>query len=142
MWSGAFIAGKFAVQEFPPFALTFLRFLFALPLIFGLLYWREPGNLAPRSGQWRPLVVLGLIGTFGYHALFFIALNHTTAINSALIGAMNPMITMLLAALFFQEGLSVKQVYWCVPHRQLYQFSTRLYHCPVSGLFGRIGDGA
>lgn len=109
-WSGAFITGKIAVQEFPPFALTFLRFFFALPLIFWLLYLREPGNLAPRGGQWRPLILLGLIGTFGYHALFFIALNHTTAINSSLIGAMNPMITTLLAALFFQEGLSVQQV--------------------------------
>lgn len=105
-WSGAFITGKIAVGAFPPFALTFFRFLFALPFIFGILYFREPGNLIPRGKQWVPLIVLGFIGTFCYHSLFFTSLKYTTAINSSLIGAMNPMVTALLAVLFFGEKLT------------------------------------
>ena len=33
-WSGAFITGKFAVREFPPFGLTFFRFFLALAFVF------------------------------------------------------------------------------------------------------------
>lgn len=105
-WSGAFITGKIAIGEFPPFALTFFRFLFALPLIFLILYLKEPKNFLPRKSQWPALILLGFIGTFCYHALFFTSLEYTTAINSSLIGAMNPMVTTLLAALFFSERLT------------------------------------
>ncbi|WP_088228335.1 DMT family transporter [Desulfosporosinus sp. FKB] len=105
-WSGAFITGKIAVGEFPPFALTFFRFLFALPFIFAILYLREPGNRIPRGKQWLPLLLLGFIGTFCYHSLFFTSLKYTSAINSSLIGAMNPIVTTFLAVLFFAERLT------------------------------------
>ena len=110
-WSGAFITGKIAVGEFPPFALTFFRFFFALPFIFAILYLREPSNLIPRGRQWLPLIFLGFIGTFCYHSLFFTSLKYTTAMNSSLIGAMNPMVTTLLAAMFFSERLTPWRVF-------------------------------
>jgi len=111
LWSGAFITGKFSVQEFPPFALTFFRFLFALPFIFTILFLKEPKNLLPHGKQWPALLCLGFIGTFCYHALFFSSLSHTTAINSSLIGAINPMVTALLAATFFGERLTPRSIF-------------------------------
>ncbi|MCO5387187.1 DMT family transporter [Desulfosporosinus sp.] len=111
LWSGAFITGKFSVQEFPPFALTFFRFLFALPFIFTILYLKEPKNLFPHGKQWRALLLLGFVGTFCYHVLFFTSLKYTTAINSSLIGAINPMVTTLLAAMFFGERLTPLRVF-------------------------------
>lgn len=110
-WSGAFITGKIAVGEFPPFTLTFFRFFFALPFIFAIFYLREPNNLIPRGRQWLPLIFLGFIGTFCYHSLFFTSLKYTTAMNSSLIGAMNPMVTTLLAAMFFGERLTPWRVF-------------------------------
>lgn len=109
-WSGAFITGKIAVVEFPPFALTFFRFLFALPFIFFLLYNREKEKWLPKGRQWIPLMVLGIVGTFFYHVLFFSALRYTTAINSSLIGATNPVLTTLMAVLFFNENLTPKRL--------------------------------
>jgi drug/metabolite transporter (DMT)-like permease len=105
-WSGAFITGKIAIAEFPPFSLSFFRFLFALPFIFLIFYRIEPSKLWPSKRQWWPLIILGVVGTFGYHALFFTCLKYTTAINSSLIGATNPMMTALLAAVFFHEHLT------------------------------------
>ncbi|KJR45559.1 Permease of the drug/metabolite transporter (DMT) superfamily [Desulfosporosinus sp. I2] len=111
LWSGAFITGKFSVQEFPPFSLTFFRFLFALPFIFTILYVKEPRNLFPRGKQWPALIILGFVGTFCYHALFFTSLNYTTAINSSLIGATNPMVTTLLATMFMGERLTPLRIF-------------------------------
>lgn len=105
-WSGAFITGKIAISQFTPFTLTFLRFLIALPFIFLILYKRQPEMIIPEKEQWKPLILLGVIGIFGYHALFFFCLKYTTAINSSLIGATNPMLTTLLAAAFFREKIT------------------------------------
>jgi drug/metabolite transporter (DMT)-like permease len=109
-WSGAFVTGKLAVREFPAFALTFFRFLFALPFIFTILYSRQPQEWVPKREMWRPLLILGILGTFLYHALFFSCLKYTTAINSSLIGSTNPMVTTLLAVLFFGEKMSLIRV--------------------------------
>lgn len=105
-WSGAFITGKIATPQFSPIALTFFRFLFALPFIFIILYRYQPRNWLPQKRQWVPLIFLGILGTFFYHAFFFSALKYTTAINSSLIGATNPMVTAFLAILFFHERVT------------------------------------
>lgn len=105
-WAGAFIAGKMATVVFEPFTLTFLRFLFALPFIFLLLRIKQPNEMKPSKEQISPLIILGIVGTLGYHFFFFLALTHTTAINSSLIGATNPMVTTVLAVIFFKEKIS------------------------------------
>jgi drug/metabolite transporter (DMT)-like permease len=100
--SGAYIAGKLAVVQFPPLALTFYRFLFALPLIFIVLYINQPDSWLPKRHEIPYMVLLGAIGIFAYHALFFSALKHTTAINSSLVAATNPILVALLS--FFVLG--------------------------------------
>lgn len=104
-WAGAFVAGKMAVFVFQPLTLTFLRFSLALPFIFSLLWLRERKKMAPSKQQIVPLIILGTIGTLGYHFFFFLSLQSTTAINSSLIGSTNPIITTLLAVIFFKERL-------------------------------------
>lgn len=106
-WSGAFVAGKLSVQEFPPVSLTFFRFIIALPFIFFILKRQQPGNWAPARAQWPPLIFLGIIGTFLYHVLFFSCLKYTTATNSAIIGSALPMITTLITVLFLHEKTSL-----------------------------------
>lgn len=109
-WSGAFITGKLAIREFPAFSLTFFRFALALPVIFIMLYLRQPDDWKPKKKQWLPLIILGLTGTFSYHVLFFSCLKYTTAINSSLIGSTNPMVTTILAIIFYHEKVTSKRV--------------------------------
>ena len=109
-WSGAFITGKFAVREFPPFGLTFFRFFLALPFVFLIMYRQQPGDWLPRRDEWRPFILLGIVGTFGYHAFFFACLQYTTAINASLIGAVNPIITALLAAIFLGDKIGMTRL--------------------------------
>jgi len=108
-WAGAFIAGKIGVQEIPPFSLAFFRFLFATGIIFSIMV-RYEKNWKLKKKDWIPVILLGIIGMFGYHALFFTALKYTTAINSSMIAATNPLITSILAALFLKEVLGWKRL--------------------------------
>ncbi|WP_242837268.1 DMT family transporter [Alkaliphilus transvaalensis] len=109
-WAGAFIGGKLAVEEFPPFALTFLRFFFASILIFFVMVKYEKKDWRLKKEDYPTMVFLGLVGMVGYHILFFIALKHTTAVNASMIAAINPLVTTLLAVVFLKEGLTISKV--------------------------------
>lgn len=108
-WSGAFIAAKFSVSEFPPFTLTFLRFSIASIVISQILPIMEK-NWKIKWKDVPILIFLGSTGMFGYHLLFFIAVKHTTVIHSSLIGTMNPIITTILAMIFLKDKISIKKI--------------------------------
>lgn len=108
-WAGAFIAGKIAVAEVPVFTVAFLRFLIATLLVFPVMMAREPGWRIEKKDL-PILMALGVVGMFGYHALFFTALKYTTAVNSSMIGATNPLMTSVLAAVFLKEAFGLKRL--------------------------------
>ena len=103
VWSGAFIAGKFAVPYIPVFTLTFLRFLIASAVLYPVMkvYNRaHPEDNFRLTKKYIPLFLFtGIVGMLGYHVLFFTALKYTTAINSSIIGAMNPIVTTVIASI-------------------------------------------
>lgn len=107
-WSGAFIAGKFAIAEFSPFTLTFFRFFLAFLFIFPVLIIKEK-NWKISKQDIPKFLVLGSTGMFGYHLFFFLALKYTSVINSSLIGTLNPIITTLLAITFLKDRVSLKK---------------------------------
>ena len=102
VWSGAFIAGKFAVPYIPVFTLTFLRFLIASALLYPVMRLcirTRHENSFSLTKKHIPLFLFnGIVGMLGYHVLFFTALKYTSAINSSIIGAMNPIVTTIIAA--------------------------------------------
>jgi len=109
-WAGAFIAGKYGVQEFSPLTLTFFRFLIASVIIFIIMVKYEKKDWHLKREDWKVILFLGLVGMIGYHILFFAALKYTTSTNASIIAATNPMITSVLADFFAGEGLSGKRI--------------------------------
>lgn len=109
-WSGAFIAGKYGVQEFSPASLTFFRFLIASIIIFVIMVKYEKKDWRLKKEDWKVILYLGTVGMIGYHILFFGALKYTTSTNASIIAALNPIITSVLAASFAGEKLSGKRI--------------------------------
>jgi drug/metabolite transporter (DMT)-like permease len=109
-WSGAFIAGKYSISYIPVFTMTFIRlFIAAVIMYFVMKIMHYPYRLQKHH---IPVFLLtGTIGMFGYHILFFFCLNYTSAINSSIIGAMNPIVTVILAYVFLKQRLNYKQVF-------------------------------
>ncbi|MBN7771868.1 DMT family transporter [Clostridium aminobutyricum] len=114
-WSGAFIAGKFCIPYIPVFSLTFLRFFFASLILYFVVRHRNNKALTDSfklSKQHLPIFLFtGSIGMFGYHVLFFTSLKYTTAINSSIIGAMNPIVTVLIAAIALSQKIPLKHLF-------------------------------
>lgn len=113
-WSGAFIAGKFAVPYIPPCTLTFLRFFFATLILYFVMRSNKKA-LAEETYHFKKehipfFLFTGIVGMLGYHVLFFSALKYTTAINSSVIGATNPIVTTVIAATVMGSKFPPKQI--------------------------------
>lgn len=108
-WAGAFIAGKFSVEEFPVFTLIFIRFFIGTIVIVSLLLKSE-GNWKIEKKDFKLLVAMSLTGMVGYHLFFFMSLKFTSPVNSALIAATNPCITTLLSVIFLKDKIKPRNI--------------------------------
>ena len=106
-WASAYIAGKFALAEMTPLAVAAWRFavaaLILLPFGARAVPWHEVRRVA------APLTVLVVCGSVLYPWVFLLALSRTTATNTALLIALNPVFTILLAPLI-GERLTANRV--------------------------------
>ncbi|WP_417584495.1 DMT family transporter [Pelagibacterium sp.] len=94
-WGANIIAGKLAIGELDPYALSVMRwlvaFLIVLPFAWnGLLReWREI-----RRG-WGWLALYGALGFTSFNVLLYAATTHTAAVNVAMIQAAIPVLVMI-----------------------------------------------
>jgi len=105
-WGGAIVAGKFIVGDVPPFTVGGIRNLLTLVMLFFLLM-RKEGLLLPPGRDWPILFAIGLFGPFGGNALFYVAMQHTSAINGGLITSASPLIITLLSFFVLKERITL-----------------------------------
>jgi drug/metabolite transporter (DMT)-like permease len=111
LWGAFFVVGKLSVHEASPLVVVCLRFATASLVLVGLLAAREPRAL--RFGlRDLPLALgLGATGVAVYNLLAFNGFTLAPAADGAMISpSVNPVVTAILAALFFREPLSRAQV--------------------------------
>lgn len=108
LWAGNWVLARLIVQDLSPVVLTAARWTLATVLL-GVLARHE---LLPLPGR-RDLTlmaVLGWVGIAGYTVIQYMALEYTTAINGSLVFSTNPVVTVLLAAVWLREPIGWRQV--------------------------------
>ncbi|MFQ6085253.1 MAG: DMT family transporter [Candidatus Bathyarchaeia archaeon] len=111
LWGSSFVVIKLGLEEMPPTAIAFLRFLLVLPIFAIIAYTRHRAIFTTAIlRDWKTFVSLGLMGVTLGHVLQNVGLKFTTASNSSLIIASNPIFIALLASMYLKERLSTKQV--------------------------------
>lgn len=108
-FSGAFIAGKFSIAEFPVASLTFFRFGIAGVALFIVLIVQGRNLFIPKK-EIPVVFLLSLLGMVGYHIFFFSALKYTSTINTSLIAATNPVFTTIFATIFLKEKVNTTTI--------------------------------
>jgi drug/metabolite transporter (DMT)-like permease len=105
LWGGTFIAGRIVAPELPHFTISALRFWVAFAILAPLLIVVEGRlpRLRPRDFGFTAL--LALFGLVFYNLLFLGALELIPAGRTALVVALNPILTALTMALVFGERL-------------------------------------
>lgn len=104
-WGSNFVFGKMLVAEFSPLFLSAMRLLFIT--LFLLIWARGRLRMATLSRRdWVLLSALGVVGVFINQWSFYKGLVTADPTTSALILALTPITTALLAALFLKEALT------------------------------------
>ena len=109
-WAGNAVVGRAVAGEFPPMALSQLRWLFAFVIVlpFALRHVRRDWPLIRRT--MGTMMVLGLTGMAAFNGLQYTALNYTTALNSVLLQPVMPLLIAACAFALYRDRLSVAQI--------------------------------
>lgn len=109
-WGGAFPAAQHVVMEIPPLTAATIRFGTAGIILLVICFRSIIVARYEIKKMWFGLMIMSVTGIFGYNALFFIALQSTSAINGSLIMATTPVFMTAGAVLFLKEGWNVRLV--------------------------------
>lgn len=94
-WAGNIVLGRFIAADFPPMALSFLRWAFACLIVLPFA-WPHLRAEWPVIRKHLPiLTLLTLTGLAGYNAIAYLGLRYTEALNALLIQSSGPLIVAL-----------------------------------------------
>ena len=106
LWSTNFIVGKVLVVAIPPWTMTTVRFTVAALCLLPLLTTRPAAERSVTSSHLFPLLLMGLTGVFAFNSVLYTGLRVTTAINAALVNAVSPLVTTLVARVVLGDPLT------------------------------------
>ncbi|OIK13333.1 EamA family transporter [Bacillus sp. MUM 13] len=110
LFTGAtFNLAKYTIAYIPASFAAAYRFGLAAAIMLIILGFREGIKTSQIKGNFMSYSVLGVIGVFGFNALFFIGLKFTSPLNGALIMATNPLVTAILARIILKETIRFQQ---------------------------------
>ena len=99
---------KMLVAQWPPAMLSFIRYTLISLLLLILAWWQQGRKMLPTRHNLPALFCMGLTGMALNNVLQFTGLKTTTVINSTLISALTPAMTVALAALVIREKVTAK----------------------------------
>ena len=107
MFGTSYGAAKIATEELAPMGAVLLRYVFGTLFLGVLVATTRRGRVGGvrRRAPWPALLAMAVFGLVGYQTFFFASLRYTAVFNTALINALSPVITGLLAAAFLRERL-------------------------------------
>ena len=110
MWGGNAVAGRLAVGEVSPMALTCLRWVMVIAVLLPFVARRMVAEWAVLRTGWRVIILSGIFGFTIFNALFYTAAHYTSAVNLTLFQGSIPVMVLIASVLFFRIRVSPVQV--------------------------------
>ncbi|MBC7697240.1 MAG: EamA family transporter [Bacteroidia bacterium] len=107
-WGANFNLAKPVVAEMGPYIAGASRYILAAAIM--LLITRFRGESVSMR-HIRAYATLGLVGVFGFNLFFFLGMQTTSAVNGALIMALNPLLTAIIAFFILKDRPSNRQLF-------------------------------
>ena len=110
MWGGNVIAGRVAVGQISPMAVTCLRWLLVCLMLAATTHAKFRADWPFLVPHWRLLLFLGMTGFTVFNAMFYVAAHYTTGVNMAVLQGSFPIYVLLGAALVFGTRITLRQL--------------------------------
>lgn len=110
-WAGNVVAGRLAVGEVSPMAITSLRWLISATLLLSIQHRTLAAEWPLIAPRWRTVLWMGVFGYTGFNALFYFAAHHTLGINLAIIQGSLPIFVLAGGVLFMGARIGPWQTF-------------------------------
>ncbi|MFD0930632.1 DMT family transporter [Methylophilus glucosoxydans] len=107
LWGANFNLAKPVLAEMSPYLAGASRYTIAAMVM--ILIARFSQAVIPLR-EWKAYLTLGIVGVFGFNLFFFLGMAHSSAINGALIMALNPLLTAILSYFILGERPKLAQL--------------------------------
>ncbi|WP_349368785.1 DMT family transporter [Salinarimonas sp.] len=109
-WGGNAVAGRLAVGEISPMALTSLRWLIVIALMVPLARRDLVAHWPTVKAHWPRIAAMATIGFAVFNALMYIAAHYTTAVNLTIIQGGIPIMVLFGALVVYGTRITALQV--------------------------------
>ncbi len=112
LWGVAWPVGRILATDLIdyPFSVMFLRYTFALPVLFAWMWYSE-GNTKPRREDWKPLFFMAFTSVFLYQIGYMFGMQRTAASDASLVIGFNPVVVSILSVWFFSHRMSKEGIF-------------------------------
>ena len=104
-WAGSMVVVKDVAGTVPPAALSFLRCLVSLTILYFLCGRRLRHQWPLMRRHWKLIGLLGALLFLGGNGMLFVGLQFTTAINAGLINSAEPVLIVAMGWLLYRDRL-------------------------------------
>tara|TARA_B100000579_G_scaffold211050_1_gene172416 strand:- start:42 stop:929 length:888 start_codon:yes stop_codon:yes gene_type:complete len=106
-WGLAWPVGRILATDLLsyPYSVMFFRYLFAIPVLFGWLWFKE-GNVVPLKRDYSYLLLLAFTSVFLYQFGYMFGMQKTAASDASLIIGFNPVSVSLLSVFVLSHSLT------------------------------------
>lgn len=109
-WAGNWVVGRAIHEQVPPLALNFWRWAASLLLILPVAWVPLRAQWPLMLRHWKWVLPMAAIASAIFQSMVYLGLQHTTALNGALLIALVPVAVALIAAPVLGARISVRQV--------------------------------
>ncbi|MES2580387.1 MAG: DMT family transporter [Pseudomonadota bacterium] len=106
-WGANFNLAKPVVAEMGPYIAGATRYLLAAAIMLMIVKFR---NERIPARYFKTYLTLGVVGVFGFNLFFFMGMQTTSAVNGALIMALNPLLTAVIAFFVLKDKPNNRQM--------------------------------
>lgn len=100
-WGGNAIAGRLAVGEISPMALTAMRWVIVVIVMAPLTGGQLVAEWPVLKEKWLSTVLMGVFGFTAFNGLFYVAAHHTSAVNLTIFQGSIPVLVLIGMVLLF-----------------------------------------
>jgi drug/metabolite transporter (DMT)-like permease len=104
-WSGNYVVGNLVAGGISPLQLTAIRWAIAAPFLIVLAVLLEKPDWRAALREWPMHLLQAGLGLVAFCLFSYEALARTTALNAALVGATNPVLIAVVAALIVRQRI-------------------------------------
>ncbi len=100
-WGGNAIAGRLAVGEISPMALTAMRWVIVVAVMAPLTGGQLVAEWPVLKEKWLSTALMGVFGFTAFNGLFYVAAHHTSAVNLTIFQGSIPVLVLIGMVLLF-----------------------------------------